>query len=343
MGSSKGWTLAGRHAKRKTRSRSAKLRVCAVVGVPTTAGAFLAAAVGSIAPAPQAKADFGIDDLIMNLLDPGVLAAAAEPATTLDLSTLLADLFNGTGVTDATALAIPDLPDPGSVMAAAVDPAAVSAAVDVSDPGAVAAAAEPASAAATAGLPPEAVAAAADPAAFDLSGLLTFLGFVGTGQPDTVAFADSFQEGLYQPVHTFVEDWINSPLGQFVDSDINSLFHTPSDVCGVICDGVPGTEADPTGGGGGLLAGDGGAGYDAAADPGMTGGDGGSAGLLGDGGAGGDGGLGADGGNGGAGGEIMGNGGLGGTGGAAGLGVAAGNGGDGGSIGQNVTDVSALG
>ena len=134
--------LAGRHAKRKTRSRSARLRVCAVVGLPTTAGAFLAAAVGSIAPAPQAKADFGIDDLIMNLLDPGVLAAAAEPAATLDLSTLLADLFNGTGITDATALAIPDLPDPGSVMAAAVDPGAIAAAADLPDPSAVAAAAD---------------------------------------------------------------------------------------------------------------------------------------------------------------------------------------------------------
>ena len=79
MDSSKGWTVAGRHAKRKTQSRSAKLRVCAVVGVPTTAAAFLAAAAGSIAPAPQAKADFGIDDLIMNLLDPNLFAAAAEP------------------------------------------------------------------------------------------------------------------------------------------------------------------------------------------------------------------------------------------------------------------------
>jgi hypothetical protein len=288
--------LAGRHAKQKPRSRSAKLRVCAVVGLPTTAGAFLAAAVGSIAPAPQAKADFGIDDLIMNVLDPGVLAAAAEPAATVDLSTLLADLVNSTGVTDAPALAIPDLalPDPSSVVAS------------------IAAAAEPASAA-----------PAADPA-FDLSGLLAFFGFVGTGQPDSIAFADSLQEGLYQPVHAIVEDWINSPLGQFVDSDINSLFQTPSNVCGVICDGVPGTEADPTGGGGGLLLGDGGAGYDATADPGMTGGDGGSAGLFGDGGAGGGGGLGANGGDGTA------------T-------LAAGHGGDGGSIGQNPTDVSALG
>ena len=295
--------------------------------------AFLAAAVGSIAPAPQAKADFGIDDLIMNLFDPSLIAAAAEPAATLDLSALLADLFNGTGLTDATALAIPNLSDLGSAMAATVDPGVAAAALDIPDPGAVAAAAD---------LPPDAVAAAADPA-FPLSELLSFFGFVGTGQPDSIAFADSFQEGLYQPVHTFVEEWINSPFGQSVDNSINSLFLTPSNVCGVICDGLPGTEADPTGGAGGLLAGDGGAGYDAAADPGMVGGDGGSAGLFGNGGAGGDGGLGMDGGKGGDGGWVMGNGGLGGTGGAGGLGVAAGNGGDGGSIGQNVTDVSALG
>src|ERR1700722_10821878 len=130
MGTSKGWKLAGRHAKRKSRSRSAKVRVCAVVGLPTTAGAFMAAVVGSVAPAPQAKADLGIDDLIMNLLAPGVLAAAAEPAATLDLSTLLADLLNSTGVTDTTALAIPDLPDPGSVVAPAVDPAVVATAAE---------------------------------------------------------------------------------------------------------------------------------------------------------------------------------------------------------------------
>src|SRR3984885_13073207 len=141
MDTSEGWMLAGRHAKRRTRSRSARLRVCAVVGVPTTAGAFLAAAVGSIAPAPQAKADFGIDDLIMNLLDPGVLAAAAEPAATLDLSTLLADLFTCPGLTDPPYPAIPDLPDPGSFMPSPLAPGVIAAAADFSDPGAVAAAA----------------------------------------------------------------------------------------------------------------------------------------------------------------------------------------------------------
>ncbi len=190
---------------------------------------------GSIAPAPQAKADFGIDDLIMNLLDPGVLAAAAEPAATVDLSTLLADLFSGTGLTDSTALAITDLPipDPSSV---------VSAAVDVSDPSALAAAAEPVTDAATAGLPNAdavlaSIAAAAEPAAaapaadaaFPLSDLLAFLGFVGTGQPDSIAFADSLQEGLYQPVHSFLQEWINSPLGEYVDGNLNSLFQTQSE------------------------------------------------------------------------------------------------------------------
>jgi hypothetical protein len=326
--------VAGRHAKRKTRSQNAKLRVCAVVGLPTTAGAFLAAAVGSVGPAPQAKADFGIDDLIMNLLDPGVLAAAAEPATTLDFGTLLADLFNGAGVSDATALAIPELPDPGSVVAAVAEPAAATAAADVPNADAVvtsiAAAADPASAT-----------PAADPA-FDLSGLLAFFGFVGTGQPDSIAFADSFQQGLWQPVDAFIQDWINSPLGQLVDGDINSLFNTNGEFCGLICDGTPGTAADPTGGNGGILFGDGGAGW-TSTETGVAGGDGGSAGLFGDGGAGGGGGLGANGGDGGFGGEIMGNGGVGGAGGDGTATVAAGNGGAGGSIGPNFTDVSALG
>jgi hypothetical protein len=279
-----------------------------------TAVASLAVALGSDTTAP-AKADFGIDDLILDLFDPGSIAAAAEPAAMVDMGTLLADLLNGTGATDTAALAIPDLPDAASVVAAA-DPAAALAAAD----------------------------SAATPAdSFPLSALLAFFGLVGNGTPDSTAFADSFQEGFYQPVDTFIPNWINSPVGEFFDNGINSLFHTPSDICGVICDGAPGTALDPTGQDGGLLAGDGGAGYDAAADPGMAGGDGGDALGIGDGGAGGDGGLGADGGDGGAGGEIMGNGGLGGDGGEGTATLAAGNGGDGGSIGVNFTDVSALG
>ncbi len=122
--------MAGRHAKARTRSRNPRLRRRAAIGLSTTAGAFLAAAIGPVATAPQAKADFGIEDLIMNLLDPGALAAAAEPAATIDLSSLLADLFNGTGATDTAALAVPDLPDPSSVVAAAADSSSVAAAAN---------------------------------------------------------------------------------------------------------------------------------------------------------------------------------------------------------------------
>jgi hypothetical protein len=306
--------VAGRHTKRKT--RSAKLRGGgAIVGLSTTAGAFLATALGPVATAPPANADFGIEDLIVDLLDPGSIAAAADPAGALDLTTLLADFgLGGTAAPDASALAIADLPDPGSVAAAA----------------------EP----------------AAQPAAtLDLASLLEEL-FVSYA-PDNTALAEAFQQGLYLPLHMFdqewidnqfgIEAWITSPVGQYIDQDINYLFQVPSEFCGVICNGAPGTELDPTGGDGGLFFGDGGAGYDAAADPGMAGGDGGNAGLIGNGGDGGDGGLGADGGNGGDGGQAMGNGGVGGNGGDGGLGVAAGNGGAGGSIGQNITNVSALG
>ncbi len=260
--------MAGRHAKRKTPSRSAKLRGYAVAGVSTTAGAFLAATLGPVATAPPAEADFGIDDVIMDLFDPGAVAAVAEPAATLDLSGLLAEFFIGNGTTDNTAL------------------------------------------------------------------------------------AEAFQQGFYEPVHTFVQQWIDnqfgieawitSPVGQYIDQDINYLFQVPSEFCGVICNGAPGTEADPTGGDGGLFAGDGGAGWNST-EVGVAGGDGGSAGLIGDGGDGGAGGLGADGGNGGDGGQLMGNGGVGGVGGDGTATLAAGNGGAGGSIGQNVTDVSALG
>ena len=301
--------MAGRHTKRKI--RSAKLRGGAIFGLSTTAGTFLAAAMGPVATAPPANADFGIEDLIMDLLDPGSIAAAAEPAATLDLSTLLTDFgLGGTAAPDTSALAITDLPDPG------------------------------------------AVAAAAEPAAtLDLASLLEEL-FV-SGGTDNTALAEAFQQALYLPVHMFdqewianqfgIEAWINSPVGQYIDQDINYLFQVPSEYCGVICNGAPGTEAVPTGGDGGLFFGDGGAGYDAAADPGMAGGNGGDAGLIGNGGAGGAGGLGADGGNGGAGGQAMGNGGVGGAGGDGTATLAAGNGGAGGSIGQNITNVSALG
>ena len=78
----------------------------------------------------------------------------------------------------------------------------------------------------------------------------------------------------------------------------------------VIGNGVTGTAANPTGGAGGWLLGDGGAGW-TSTEVGVAGGAGGAAGLLGNGGAGGAAGAGAAGGIGGAGGVFMGIGGAG--------------------------------
>lgn len=94
----------------------------------------------------------------------------------------------------------------------------------------------------------------------------------------------------------------------------------------LIGDGAAGTAASPNGGAGGLLWGNGGAGYSPATGPGGAGG---SAGFVGNGGAGGTGGTGAVGGAGGNGGWLYGNGGYGGWGGANAGGVG-GNGGAGG-------------
>ncbi|WP_164478364.1 carboxymuconolactone decarboxylase family protein [Mycolicibacterium stellerae] len=102
--------------------------------------------------------------------------------------------------------------------------------------------------------------------------------------------------------------------------------------CGLICDGADGTEDHPDGVGGGLLFGNGGAGWSSTV-AGVAGGNGGAGGLLGgNGGKGGAGGLGADGGNGGDAGLLWGDGGDGGDGGAGangGDGVAGLNGGSG--------------
>jgi endoglycosylceramidase len=122
-------------------------------------------------------------------------------------------------------------------------------------------------------------------------------------------WAALFEHYVYTPIHTGVEDWIHSSIGQQVDGFIN-------EVAGrlLIGDGTPGMLDHPDGGDGGLLFGDGGAGYDST-QAGVAGGDGGAAGMFGTGGAGGDGGDGAAGGDGGDGGWLMGIGGDGGDGG----------------------------
>lgn len=129
----------------------------------------------------------------------------------------------------------------------------------------------------------------------------------------TPDFSELFNQFVYTPTHTALDDWITSNVGQQVVGFINSV--AGSDVIG---NGAPGTEADPTGGAGGWLFGDGGAGWNST-DPGVAGGEGGAAGIIGNGGVGGEGGAGADGGDGGAGGSFLG---IGGDGGNAGDGTA---------------------
>ena len=123
----------------------------------------------------------------------------------------------------------------------------------------------------------------------------------------TPDFSELFNQFVYTPTHTALEDWISSTLGHQVDGFINSAAGSF-----VIGNGAAGTEADPGGGAAGWLFGDGGPGWNSD-DPGVAGGEGGAAGIIGNGGAGGDGGAGADGGDGGAGGSFAGIGGDGGN------------------------------
>lgn len=141
-------------------------------------------------------------------------------------------------------------------------------------------------------------------------------------QPTPTEATAWFQQTVYAPVHEGVQNWIDSDLGQQVDGAINTLAGSY-----VIGNGADGTAADPDGGAGGWLLGDGGDGWTSTA-AGFDGGDGGAAGLLGDGGMGGAGSAGSDGGAGGSGGVLMG---LGGAGGDGGDSTVGGNGGEGGS------------
>lgn len=135
-----------------------------------------------------------------------------------------------------------------------------------------------------------------------------------------------FQQAIYLPLHAGIEDWINSVPGQQFGGFVNELLGSYA-----IGDGTAGTAADPDGGNGGWLLGDGGVGY--------NGGDGGDAAWFGNGGAGGEGGPGMAGGDGGEGGWWIGNGGNGGDAGdnpvEGALPALGGAGGDGGMIGTH--------
>ena len=142
-------------------------------------------------------------------------------------------------------------------------------------------------------------------------------GAAQTSTPITPVAA--FDRIVYTPLHTATEGWIHSGVGQQIDGVINTIAGSY-----VIGDGAAGTAADPNGGAGGRLFGDGGTGWDSTED-GMAGGNGGSAGMFGNGGGGG---AGAAGGTGGAGGWLLG---IGGDGGMGGTGAGGGTGGAGGA------------
>ncbi|OBK27089.1 hypothetical protein A5634_01495 [Mycobacterium asiaticum] len=153
-------------------------------------------------------------------------------------------------------------------------------------------------------------------------------------------------------------------LLQTVGQDLLAVINAPTNLLlgrPLIGDGANGTAANPNGGAGGLLIGNGGNGFSEVGNPGVAGGAGGAAGLIGNGGLGGVGGTGATGGAGGAGGFIYGDGGAGGSGGvasraggvtaftggaggvggAAGLWGAGGSGGHGGNSGPNNATLSS--
>ncbi len=143
-------------------------------------------------------------------------------------------------------------------------------------------------------------------------------GLAGLDSVLNPAIAKGFQGLVYGPIHTAGDAWIAGPLGQTLDPIINApttlLFGR-----GLIGHGAAGTAANPTGGAGGILFGDGGTGYSPTVGN-VAGGNGGNAGLIGNGGAGGAGFGAGIGGTGGVGGWLMGNGGPGGAGGAGGAG-----------------------
>ncbi|MEB3020608.1 cellulase family glycosylhydrolase [[Mycobacterium] crassicus] len=109
------------------------------------------------------------------------------------------------------------------------------------------------------------------------------------------------QQYFYTPIHTGIEGWINSDLGQQVNNLINQPFLALTGRA-LIGDGIDGTAEHHNGTDGGWLFGDGGNGW-SNTETGGIGGAGGAAGMFGNGGDGGDGGNGADGGLGGNGGD----------------------------------------
>ncbi|WP_151851968.1 PE family protein, partial [Mycobacterium tuberculosis] len=216
------------------------------------------------------------------------------------------------------------LVSPSQLMAAAADVAGIGSAI---------------SAANAAALAPTSVLAAAG--ADEVSAAVAALFSAHAGQYQQLgARAALFHEQFVQALTGAASAYASAEATN-VEQQVLGLINAPTQALWgrpLIGNGADGTAANPNGGAGGLLYGNGGNGF-SQTTAGLTGGTGGSAGLIGNGGNGGAGGAGANGGAGGNGGWLYGSGGNGGAGGAgpAGAigapGVAGGAGGAGGSAG----------
>ncbi|WP_151882655.1 PE family protein, partial [Mycobacterium tuberculosis] len=213
------------------------------------------------------------------------------------------------------------LVSPSQLMAAAADVAGIGSAI---------------SAANAAALAPTSVLAAAG--ADEVSAAVAALFSAHAGQYQQLgARAALFHEQFVQALTGAASAYASAEATN-VEQQVLGLINAPTQALWgrpLIGNGADGTAANPNGGAGGLLYGNGGNGF-SQTTAGLTGGTGGSAGLIGNGGNGGAGGAGANGGAGGNGGwlygtggsaGLIGNGGNGGAGGAGANGGAGGNGG----------------
>ncbi|WP_141771052.1 PE family protein, partial [Mycobacterium tuberculosis] len=193
------------------------------------------------------------------------------------------------------------LVSPSQLMAAAADVAGIGSAI---------------SAANAAALAPTSVLAAAG--ADEVSAAVAALFSAHAGQYQQLgARAALFHEQFVQAL-TGAAGAYASAEATNVEQQVLGLINAPTQALlgrPLIGNGADGTAANPNGGAGGLLYGNGGNGF-SQTTAGLTGGTGGSAGLIGNGGNGGAGGAGANGGAGGNGGWLYGSGGNGGAGGA---------------------------
>ena len=255
-----------------------------------SAGAFLALGMGPLATAPAAHADplDAILDPIINSLA-SALPSAVDPLAGLDLASLslpATDLAGTSGLVGSvdSALVLPT--EPLAAVGSSADPSALGS------------------------LDPLSALGSLDP--LSALGSLDPLSALGSLDPLSALGSSAAPAGLLDDIE---QAWITNPVGELFDNSINTA--TGEFLIG---NGLRNADAiAAAGGAGGLWFGDGGAGYDAALNPGV----GGTAGMaggrpFGDGGVGGEGGADADGGAGGDGGTLIG---IGGTGGQGGVGV----------------------